>query len=65
MGYERMEFDILVAGEISDRIREQTEESKSKSSPQKAVAKRNQKREQRKESISSNEMGDIIKKWVG
>lgn len=56
-GYELLQFDISVAAEINERIKEQTEEMDAK----RAVAKRNQRREK----ISSAQMGSIMEEWVG
>lgn len=56
-GYELLQFDISVAAEINERIKEQTDEMDAK----RAVAKRNQRREK----ISSAQMGSIMEKWAG
>lgn len=55
-GYEMLQFDISVAAEINQRIKEQTEEMDAN----RAVAKRNQRREK----ISSETMGSIMQNWV-
>lgn len=55
-GYEMLQFDISVAAEINERIKEQTEEMDAN----RAVAKRNQRREK----ISSETMGSIMENWV-
>lgn len=55
-GYEMLQFDISVAAEINERIKEQTEEMDAN----RAVAKRNQRREK----ISSEKMGSIMQNWV-
>lgn len=64
LGYQRMEFDLHIAAEIGERIKEQTEESKGSSNAKSAVARRNQKRHQQQEKISSEQMGGIINDWV-
>lgn len=56
-GYELLQFDISVAAEINERIKEQTDEMDAK----RAVAKRNQRREK----ISSAQMGSIMEEWAG
>jgi hypothetical protein len=56
-GYEMLQFDISVAAEINERIKEQTDEMDAK----RAVAKRNQRREK----ISSAQMGSIMEEWAG
>lgn len=64
-GYERMQFDMEVAREISERITEQHEAAKSgrKSSAdaRSAVARRNQRRAER---IEGKELSDMIGKWA-
>lgn len=64
-GYERMQFDMEVAKEISERISEQTESAKkgghSKSSAKSAVARRNQKRAER---IEGKDLSDMLGKWA-
>ena len=65
MGYELLQFDLLVAAEIGDRIKEQIEETKGSTgskNAKRAVAKRNQRK---KETISSETMGNIMKDFVG
>ena len=56
-GYEMLQFDLTVAAEINDRIKEQTEEVSAK----RAVAKRNQKRASM---ASSGNVGEMMDKWV-
>lgn len=63
MGYEKMQFDMEVAREISERITEQNDAVKGKGNANKAVARRNQKRHQR-ETISNKEMGGVIGNWL-
>ena len=57
-----MQFDMEVAREISERIKEQSDSSKGKGNANKAVAKRNQERERR--SLSSKEMGGVLGDWI-
>lgn len=62
-GFDKLEFDLAIASEISERITEQHEEAQGKNSSsraRKAVAKRNQNRA----TISGKEMGSIMDKWV-
>jgi hypothetical protein len=66
MGYQLMELDIIIAGEISERISEQTSQIQNESGSKRAkraVAKRNQRRERMK-TISSEDMGSIMKNFV-
>jgi hypothetical protein len=59
-GFIKLEYDLLIAAEISDRITEQTEKSSNESSSRRAkraVAKRNQNREK----MTSQTMNDWIK----
>lgn len=62
-GYQRMEFDLHIAAEIGERIKEQTEEANSKSKAKSAVARRKQRRHAA-ETISSEKMGGIMNDWV-
>ena len=59
-GWERMELDLLVAAEMSDRIVEQTADAKDRSKA--AVARRNQKRVQK---MDSKGLGDALGGWLG
>ena len=66
-GYEKMQFDMEVAREISERITEQTEKAKRKGGASHkdakgAVARRNQKRAER---IKGKDLSDMIGKWAG
>lgn len=63
MGYEKMQFDMEIAREISERITEQNDAAKGKGNANKAVARRNQKRHQR-ETISNKEMGGVVGNWL-
>ena len=64
-GYERMQFDMEVAREISERITEQHEAAKSgRKSPtdaRSAVARRNQRRAER---VEGKDLSDMIGKWA-
>jgi hypothetical protein len=61
MGYEMLQFDMIVAAEISDRIKEQHDEANSKIDANRAVARRNQKRSER---ISQKDMGNFMEQWA-
>lgn len=63
MGYEKMQFDMEIAREISERITEQNDAAKGKGNANQAVARRNQKRHQR-ETISNKEMGGVVGNWL-
>ncbi len=63
MGYEKMQFDMEIAREISERITEQNDAANGKGNANKAVARRNQKRHQR-ETISNKQMGGVIGNWL-
>jgi hypothetical protein len=61
-GFIMLEFDLIIAAEISERITEQTEQAtNNRGNAKKAVARRNQKRA----TISSKQMGSVINDWVG
>jgi hypothetical protein len=62
-GFVKLEFDLAIASEISERITEQHEEIQSKQSSsraKKAVAKRNQKRA----TVSGEKINSVMEKWV-
>ena len=56
-GWFKLEYDIAIAGEMSDRIGEQMDEKKDAKA---MVARRNQ----RRELITSKDMGSIMQDWV-
>jgi len=56
-----LQFDMMVAAEISDRIKEQHDEANSKIDGKRAVARRNQKRAER---ISQKDMGNFMQQWA-
>ena len=58
-GRHLMNMDLIVAGDINDRISDATTEA-SKKDAKGAVARRNQKREQRKLLSNNNELLDIL-----
>ena len=64
-GYERMQFDMEVAREISERITEQHEAAKSgrktSGNAKGAVARRNQRRAER---VEGKDLSDMIGKWA-
>tara|TARA_R100000458_G_scaffold59581_1_gene70610 strand:+ start:1804 stop:2010 length:207 start_codon:yes stop_codon:yes gene_type:complete len=56
-----MEFDALVAAEISNRITDQHEEAKGKRDAKSAVARRNQRRANRANDVgSASNLGQIL-----
>lgn len=57
-GMNLMELDLIVAGELSDRIKEQHEESNAK----RAVAKRDQRRAER---MSKEDLGNALNDFIG
>lgn len=62
-GMLKMEYDMMIASEISERISEQMEEAKGKIDANKAVARRNQRRADRP-MISPKEMGETLSGWL-
>ena len=58
-GRHLMNMDLIVAGEINDRITDATSEAR-KNNPKGMVARRNQKREQRKFLSNNNDLLDIL-----
>ncbi len=61
-GWFKLEYDLAIASEMSDRLSEQMDE-KSNNGKQ-AVANRNQKRAQAAAMIDSKEMGSILTDWA-
>ena len=58
-GWFKLEYDLAIAGEMSDRIGEQMDEKRDANA---MVARRNQKRQAM---ITSKEMGSILTDWAG
>lgn len=56
-----MEMDMMVAAEISDRIKEQHDEAQKKFDAKKAVANRDKKRAQ----MRGQELGSMLNDFVG
>lgn len=59
-GYYLLELDMVIAAEISDRIREQHEEANKKMDAKRAVANRDQRRAQ----MRPKEMGQALEDWL-
>ncbi len=57
-GWFKLEYDLAIAGEMSDRLSEQMDEKRDANA---MVARRNQKRAAM---IDSKEMGNIMKDWA-
>jgi len=61
-GWYKLEYDLLIASEMTDRINEQMDENKVDG--KKAVANRNKRRVERAALIDSKEMGNILTDWA-
>lgn len=57
-GQIRLQYDLAIAAELSDRIREQTDEAKNKRDGKRAVAERNKNRAMR---MSGKKLGEVLK----
>ena len=71
-GWRRMDFDIAVASEMSDRIAEQHEKAKAEGSArarrggaQAAVTRRNKRREQEGRTMTGGELGKLLQDTFG
>jgi len=61
-GRNKLQYDMLIAAEISERINEQHEEAQGKRDAKKSVAKRNKRREHR---MSGKELGQVLSDTFG
>ena len=61
-GRDKLQYDVLVAAEISERINEQHEEAQGKRDAKKSVAKRNKKREER---MTGKQLGQVLSDTFG
>tara|TARA_R110000824_G_scaffold14011_1_gene60260 strand:+ start:363 stop:596 length:234 start_codon:yes stop_codon:yes gene_type:complete len=61
-GQEKLQFDLSIAAEISDRIREQTDEAKGNRDAKRAVANRDKNRAMR---MTGKDLGEVLKGTFG
>jgi len=61
-GWYKLEYDLSIAAEMTDRINEQMDENKVDG--KRAVANRNKRRVEKAALIDSKEMGNILTDWA-